>query len=164
MAYLNKVFLIGNLTRDPELRVTPKGTAICQFGLAVNRQFKDESGATRDETTFIDIEAWGKQGELVSKYLTKGSPAMVEGRLKLDQWEDKTSGQKRSKLKVVLDNVQFLSTRGGAAAGAGGAGASGPSAPSDDVDQTSPERHSPPPRAAAQKPPTAGNMDEDVPF
>jgi single-strand DNA-binding protein len=116
MAYLNKVFLIGNLTRDPELRVTPKGTAICQFGLAVNRQFKDESGATRDETTFIDIEAWGKQGELVAKYLAKGSPAMVEGRLKLDQWEDKQSGQKRSKLKVVLDNVQFLSTRGGAGA------------------------------------------------
>ena len=117
MAYLNKVFLIGNLTRDPELRVTPKGTAICQFGLAVNRQFKDESGQTRDETTFVDIEAWGKQGELVAKYLTKGSPAMVEGRLKLDQWEDKTTQQKRSKLKVVLDNVQFLSSRGTAAGG-----------------------------------------------
>jgi len=110
MAYLNRVFLIGNLTRDPELRVTPKGTAICQFGLAVNRQFKDESGQNRDETTFVDIEAWGKQGELVAKYLTKGSPAMVEGRLKLDQWEDKQTQQKRSKLKVVLDNVQFLSS------------------------------------------------------
>ena len=117
MAYLNKVFIIGNLTRDPELRVTPKGTAICQFGIAVNRQFKDESGATRDETTFVDVEAWGKQGELVSKYLTKGSLAMVEGRLKLDQWEDKQSGQKRSKLKVVLDNVQFLSSRGSAGGG-----------------------------------------------
>lgn len=118
MAYLNKVFLIGNLTRDPELRVTPKGTAICQFGIAVNRQFKDESGATRDETTFVDIEAWGKQGELVSKYLTKGSLAMVEGRLKLDQWEDKTSGQKRSKIKVVLDNVHFprVAVRAAAAA------------------------------------------------
>lgn len=160
MAYLNKVFLIGNLTRDPELRVTPKGTAICQFGLAVNRQFKDESGATRDETTFIDIEAWGKQGELVSKYLTKGSPAMVEGRLKLDQWEDKQSGQKRSKLKVVLDNVQFLSSRGGAGGGAGGA----PSASGDDVDQTSPERHSPPSRSSSPKPPPAVSMDEDVPF
>ncbi len=119
MAYLNKVFIIGNLTRDPELRVTPKGTAICQFGIAVNRQFKDESGATRDETTFIDVEAWGKQGELVSKYLSKGSLAMVEGRLKLDQWEDKQSGQKRSKLKVVLDNVQFLSSRGSAGGGPG---------------------------------------------
>jgi single-strand DNA-binding protein len=160
MAYLNKVFLIGNLTRDPELRVTPKGTAICQFGLAVNRQFKDESGATRDETTFIDIEAWGKQGELVAKYLTKGSPAMVEGRLKLDQWEDKQSGQKRSKLKVVLDNVQFLSTRGGAGGGPPGA----PGAPVDDIDQTSPERHAPPSRTAAPKPPVAGNIDEDVPF
>jgi single-strand DNA-binding protein len=158
MAYLNKVFLIGNLTRDPELRVTPKGTAICQFGLAVNRQFKDESGATRDETTFIDIEAWGKQGELVAKYLVKGSPAMVEGRLKLDQWEDKQSGQKRSKLKVVLDNVQFLSTRGGA----GTAPSVGSS--TDDVDQTSPERHSPPARGAASRPPAAGSIDEDVPF
>src|SRR6185312_11189136 len=133
MAYLNKVFLIGNLTRDPELRTTPKGTAICQFGIAVNRQFKDDTGATRDETTFVDIEAWGKQGELVAKYLNRGSLAMVEGRLKLDQWEDKTSGQKRSKLKVVLDNVQFLSPRG-----AGGAGGGGPG--------PSPERHSPPPR------------------
>jgi single-strand DNA-binding protein len=159
MAYLNKVFLIGNLTRDPELRVTPKGTAICQFGIAVNRQFKDESGATRDETTFVDIEAWGKQGELVSKYLTKGSLAMVEGRLKLDQWEDKQSGQKRSKLKVVLDNVQFLSTRPG---GAGGGGGGGQSAPSDEVDQTG-GGYTPPARSAA-KPPAKENLDEDVPF
>jgi single-strand DNA-binding protein len=156
MAYLNKVFLIGNLTRDPELRVTPKGTAICQFGIAVNRQFKDESGATRDETTFVDIEAWGKQGELVSKYLTKGSLAMVEGRLKLDQWEDKTSGQKRSKIKVVLDNVQFLSTRG---SGGGGAAAA-----NDGIDQTTPERHSPPPRSGGVKPAAQENLDEDVPF
>ena len=161
MAYLNKVFLIGNLTRDPELRVTPKGTAICQFGIAVNRQFKDESGATRDETTFVDIEAWGKQGELVSKYLSKGSLAMVEGRLKLDQWEDKTSGQKRSKIKVVLDNVQFLSSRGGSGGGGGGApmGEEGGDSPS-------PERHSPPSRGGGSpKPgPAAGNIDEDVPF
>ncbi len=159
MAYLNKVFLIGNLTRDPELRVTPKGTAICQFGLAVNRQFKDESGQTRDETTFVDIEAWGKQGELVSKYLTKGSPAMVEGRLKLDQWEDKQSGQKRSKLKIVLDNVQFLGRPGGA----GGAAAA---APEEGGEPASPERHSPPARPAGAKPaaPAAPGIDEDVPF
>lgn len=111
MASLNKVILIGNLTRDPELRVTPKGTSICQFGLAINRQYKDESGATRDETTFVDVEAWGKQADLVAKYLTKGAPAMVEGRLKLDQWEDKQSGQKRSRLKVVLDGVQFLGSK-----------------------------------------------------
>lgn len=162
MAYLNKVFLIGNLTRDPELRVTPKGTAICQFGIAVNRQFKDESGATRDETTFVDIEAWGKQGELVSKYLSKGSLAMVEGRLKLDQWEDKTSGQKRSKIKVVLDNVQFLSSRGGAGGGGGGGAPMG----EEGGDAPSPERHAPPSRGGASpKPgPAAGNIDEDVPF
>jgi single-strand DNA-binding protein len=156
MAYLNKVFLIGNLTRDPELRVTPKGTPICQFGIAVNRQFKDESGATRDETTFVDIEAWGKQGELVSKYLSKGSLAMVEGRLKFDQWEDKTSGQKRSKLKVVLDNVQFLSSKG-----SGGGGGGGQGAPSGDPDAAG--------GAAAPRParPPAGppeGADEDVPF
>jgi len=154
MAYLNKVFLIGNLTRDPELRVTPKGTAICQFGIAVNRQFKDESGATRDETTFVDIEAWGKQGELVSKYLTKGSLAMIEGRLKLDQWEDKTSGQKRSKMKVVLDNVQFLNSRG-----SGGGGAS--PAPHAAPDEAAPQgASSAKPHAPAGKEPG----DEDVPF
>src|ERR1700760_3030983 len=157
MAYLNKVFLIGNLTRDPELRTTPKGTPICQFGIAVNRQFKDESGATRDETTFVDIEAWGKQGELVAKYLSKGSPAMVEGRLKLDQWEDKQSGQKRSKLKVVLENVQFLSGRGGAGAGGGEEGAA--SAPA--------KRPFPPPGGATRSPPPPAatpDIDEDVPF
>jgi len=155
MAYLNKVFLIGNLTRDPELRVTPKGTPICQFGIAVNRQFKDESGATRDETTFVDVEAWGKQGELVSKYLAKGSPAMVEGRLKLDQWEDKQSGQKRSKLKVVLDNVQFLSTRGG-----GGPGAS----PSVAGEESAPAPASNLQASPKTVPAAKENVDEDVPF
>jgi single-strand DNA-binding protein len=161
MAHLNKVFLIGNLTRDPELRVTPKGTSICQFGLAVNRQFKDESGATRDETTFVDIEAWGKQGELVSKYLTKGSPAFVEGRLKLDQWEDKQSGQKRSRLKIVLENVQFLGRSGGAGGGA-------PGAPAEESEQGSEPRFTPPPArgnvARPQAAPAPENLDEDVPF
>lgn len=161
MANFNKVYLIGNLTRDPELRVTPKGTAICQFGIAVNRQFKDESGAMRDDTTFVDIEAWGKQGETIGKYMTKGRPLFVEGRLKLDQWEDKTSGQKRSKLKVVLENFQFLgSGRDGAPGGAPGAGGN-------EFDQSapSPERHSPPPRASAPpKPASTENLDEDVPF
>jgi len=162
MAYLNKVFLIGNLTRDPELRMTPKGTAVCQFGLAVNRQYKDDSGATRDETAFIDIEAWGKQGELVSKYLQKGSPAFVEGRLRFDSWEDKQSGQKRNKLKVVLENVQFLS-RGGGGGGAG-AGASGETAAGGD--ESPAERAVPPPRAAAKPAAAEGqpHVDDDVPF
>lgn len=160
MAYLNKVFLIGNLTRDPELRVTPKGTAICSFGLAVNRQFRDESGAARDETTFVDIEAWGKQGELVSKYLVKGNPCMVEGRLRFDSWEDKTSGQKRSKLKVVLDNVQFLSR---------GPGAGGGGAPAEmGGESVSEERSSPPPPRSTQRPApppeSAPGLEDDVPF
>lgn len=159
MAQLNKVFLIGNLTRDPELRVTPKGTPICQFGLAINRQYKDESGATRDETTFVDIEAWGKQGELVSKYLTKGSPCFVEGRLRLDQWEDKQSGQKRSRLKVVLDNVQFLGRGGGVGGG------TAPAAPNGDEGDQSMDRYSAPPaRSSGAKPAAADPVDEDVPF
>jgi single-strand DNA-binding protein len=161
MAYLNKVLLIGNLTRDPELRVTPKGTAVCQFGLAVNRQYKDESGASRDETAFIDIEAWGKQGELVSKYLQKGSPAFIEGRLRFDSWEDKQSGQKRNKLKVVLENVQFLSRGGGAAASAG----SGEAPAVAGGDEPSAEPVSPPARAAAQPPgPGPQKVEDDVPF
>ena len=162
MASLNKVFLIGNLTRDPELRVTPKGTAICQFGLAVNRQYKDDSGATRDETTFVDIEAWGKQGELVAKYLTKGSPAFVEGRLRLDQWEDKTSGQKRSRLKIVLDNVQFLGRPGG-----GGQPAAAPAgATAEDAGPAVEPSSVPPPRPSAKPAPAAPpeTVDEDVPF
>ena len=142
MAYLNRAFLIGNLTRDPELRTTPKGTAIATFSLAVNRTYRDESGASHDETTFVDIEAWGKQAELVSKYLTKGSPCMIEGRLRLDTWEDKTSGQKRSRLKVVLDNVQFLNR----------APAHGES--------TAPRTTGQPPPAA----PASDDISEDVPF
>ena len=164
MASLNKVFLIGNLTRDPELRVTPKGTAICQFGLAVNRQYKDDTGATRDETTFVDIEAWGKQGELVAKYLTKGSPAFVEGRLRLDQWEDKTSGQKRSRLKIVLDNVQFLGRAGG---GGGGQAAAAPTgAAVEDAAPVAEPSSVPPPRPSAKPAvaPPPENVDEDVPF
>jgi single-strand DNA-binding protein len=163
MASLNKVMLIGNLTRDPELRVTPKGTAICQFGLAVNRQFKDESGATRDETTFVDIEAWGKQGETVAKFCTKGKPLFVEGRLKLDTWDDKTSGQKRSKMKIVLENFQFLGGREGGEGG-GASRAAGSSAGDEGVDQTI-ERHTPPPRVNTKPtPPPQDNIDEDVPF
>jgi len=157
MANFNKVYLIGNLTRDPELRVTPKGTAICQFGLAVNRQFKDESGSVRDETTFVDIEAWGRQGETISKYCTKGRPLFVEGRLKFDQWEDKTSGQKRSKLKVVLEGFQFLGGRGdGEGQGQDGGAHFAPN----------PERNAPPVRGggAPAAPATNDGVDEDVPF
>lgn len=100
--------LIGNLTRDPELRVTPKGTAICSFSLAMNRKFKDESQQEREEVTYVDCEAWGKTGETISKYCTKGRPLFVEGRLKLEQWEDKSTKEKRSRMKTVVENFQFL--------------------------------------------------------
>lgn len=160
MASYNKVILLGNLTRDPELRVTPKGTAICQFGLAVNRKFRDASGSTREETTFVDIEAWDKQGENISKFCTKGSPLLVEGRLKLDTWDDKTSGQKRSKLKVVLENFQLVGSRGDSAAGGGGSSYGA----DDGIDQTV-ERHTPPPRSPSRPAAPAQDInDEDVPF
>lgn len=156
MPSLNKVLLMGNLTRDPELRVTPKGTPICQFSLAINRQFKMESGESREEVIYVDVEAWGKQGETIAKYCTKGRPLYVEGRLRLDQWEDKNTKEKRSRMKVVLEQFQFLGDSRG----------SGNAAPSDaGIDQTAtPERHSPPPRAAGAKPAASENLDEDVPF
>jgi single-strand DNA-binding protein len=156
MANFNKVYLMGNLTRDPEMRVTPKGTAICQFGLAISRSWKDESGQTREETAFVDIEAWGKQGEVIAKYCTKGRPLFVEGRLKFDQWEDKTSGQKRSKLKVVLENFQFIGGRGDGAPGA--PGAAGGTDPESQGDAS-------PPRGPARGPAAPKDtVDEDVPF
>lgn len=159
MPSLNKVLLMGNLTRDPELRVTPKGTPICQFSLAINRQFKMDSGETREEVIYVDVEAWGKQGETIAKYMVKGRPLYVEGRLRLDQWEDKTTKEKRSRMKVVLEQFQFLGD--GRAPGAGGA----PGSPEPGIDQTaSPERHSPPPRSGAAKPAAQENLDEDVPF
>ena len=161
MPSLNKVLLMGNLTRDPELRVTPKGTSICQFSLAINRTFKMESGETREEVTYIDIEAWGKQGETIAKYVTKGRPLFVEGRLRLDQWEDKNTKEKRSRMKVVLDNFQFL---GDSRGGGGGAGGGAPASSEPGIDQTaSPERHAPPARGPA-KPAATENLDEDVPF
>ena len=108
MASVNKVILMGNLTRDPELRYTPKGTAVADLGIAVNRRVSDGSGNWSDETTFVDVTVWGNTAENAQKYLSKGRGVYVEGRLQLDTWDDKQSGQKRSKLKVVGENVQFL--------------------------------------------------------
>jgi single-strand DNA-binding protein len=108
MASFNKVILVGNLTRDPELRYTPKGLAIAKLGLAVNRNWKSESGESKEEVTFVDIDAFGKQAETIGQYLKKGRPILIEGRLRLDQWDDKQTGQKRSRLGVVLESFQFL--------------------------------------------------------
>ena len=122
MASLNKVMLIGNLTRDPEIKYTPKGTAIAQIGLAVNRTWSNEAGQKQEETTFVDIEFFGRNAEIAGEYLKKGRPAYIEGRLKLDSWEDKQSGQKRSKLKVVGESLLLLGSREGGAGGGGGGG------------------------------------------
>ena len=111
MSNFNKVYLMGNLTRDPELRYTPKGQATAKLALAVNRKWRTESGEEREEVTFVDIDAWGKQAEAISQYCKKGRPLFVEGRLKLYQWDDKTTGQKRSALKVVLEGFQFIGGR-----------------------------------------------------
>jgi single-strand DNA-binding protein len=108
MASFNRVFLMGNLTRDPEVRYTPKGTAIANIGLAVNRVWTTEAGEKKEEVTFVDIEVWGRQAETVGQYLAKGSPLFVEGRLKLDTWDDKETGQKKSKMRVVCENFQFI--------------------------------------------------------
>jgi single-strand DNA-binding protein len=112
MANFNKVILAGNLTRDPELRYTPKGTAIASFGLAINRKWKSETGEMKEEVTFVDIEAWDRQAEVISQYFKKGRPILVEGRLKFDQWEDKNTHQKQSKLRVRLETFSFIDTKG----------------------------------------------------
>ncbi len=125
MASFNKVILAGNLTRDPELRYTPKGTAVAQIGLAVNRTWKTETGETKEEVSFIDVEAFGRQAEVIAQYMRKGRPLLIEGRLKMDTWEDKTSHQKKSKLKVVLEGFTFIDSKGGE----GGSGGEAPRRP-----------------------------------
>lgn len=121
MANLNKVMLIGNLTRDPELRYTPKGTAVADIGLAINRVWSNDQGQKQEDTTFVDVTLWGRQAELAEKYLGKGRGVYIEGRLQLDTWDDKETGKKRSKLKVVGENLQFLPDgKPGSGGGSGG--------------------------------------------
>ena len=106
MANFNRVFLMGNLTRDPEMRYTPSGTAVVNFGMAVNRRFTDQNGEKKEETCFVRISVFGKQGENCNQYLSKGSPVFIEGRLQYRTWE--TDGQKRNSLDVVAERVQFM--------------------------------------------------------
>ncbi|MGJ8637679.1 MAG: single-stranded DNA-binding protein [Phycisphaerales bacterium] len=123
MASFNKVMLMGNLTRDIEIRHTPSNTAVGNFGLAVNRKYKTQSGEQREEVAFIDCEAWGRTAEVMAQYLSRGRPVFIEGRLKFDSWEDKNGGGKRSKLSVVVDNFQFIdSNSGGGNQGSGNGG------------------------------------------
>ena len=148
MASLANCYIAGNLCRDPESRVTPKGTSMCAFSVAVNQDYKDASGAVHKSTSFFDIEAWGKQGESCQKYLTKGSPVLVVGTLKQDTWEDKATGQKRSKIKVVAQNVQFL-------------GKVAAPAPAGEFDEPA---GAPPPASSQQGTTPAHTTPDDVPF
>lgn len=156
MPNLNKVMLIGNVTRDPEVKYTPKGTAVAEVGLAINRVYTPDGGEKREETTFVDITFWGRQAEIVGEYAKKGTPIYVEGRLQLDSWDDKQSGQKRSKLRVVGEQLQLLGGRqGGGQQRGGGDYDSGADAP--------PPRPSRP--AQPQRPaPPAEPDDDDIPF
>jgi single-strand DNA-binding protein len=159
MANLNKVMLIGNLTRDPELKYTPKGMAIAQLGLAVNRVWSNEAGEKQEEVTFIDVEMFGRKAEVAAEYLKKGRPVFIEGRLKLDSWDDKASGQKRSKLKVVGESLEFLGSREGGGGGGGehGGGEGRPQRPA------SARPAAPPPK----RPPADPDLDapeDDIPF
>ena len=126
MASFNKVILVGNLTRDPEVRYIPSGTAVCDISLAVNSQWTDrKTNERKEEVTFVEVTLWGRTAEIAGEYLAKGRPVLIEGRLSLDSWEDKETGQKRSKLKVVADGMQLLGSRDGGGAGSGGSGGGG---------------------------------------
>jgi single-strand DNA-binding protein len=162
MASFNKVILAGNLTRDPELRYTPKGTALVKLGLAISRTWKSESGEKREEVTFVDVDAWERQAEVIAQYFRKGKPILVEGRLQLDSWEDKNTHEKRSKLKVRLESFSFLESKGPEeGSGAGGVPSGEPV-----------RRSAPPARPASAAPAAPGPPDngepppeeDDVPF
>ena len=152
MANFNRVILAGNLTRDPELRYTPKGTAIARIGMAINRTWKNEAGESQTEVTFVDVDAFGRQAEVIAQYMKKGRPFLVEGRLKLDQWEDKNTKAKQSKLKVVLESFSFIDSKGGDGGMGGGPAPSRPAAAA------------PASSASSSEPEPPGAEDDDVPF
>ena len=122
MASFNKVILMGNLTRDPELRYTPKGTAVARIGLAVNRVWRTETGESREEVTFVDCDAFARTAETLCQYLKKGNPVLVEGRLRLHSWEDKQTGQKQNRLRVDIENFRFVGGPSGGGDSSGGGG------------------------------------------
>jgi single-strand DNA-binding protein len=150
MASFNQVILLGNLTRDPQLKYLPSQTPVTEFGLACNRKFKSQSGEDREEVTFVDCSAFGKQAELINQYFTKGKPIFIQGRLKYDQWEDKQGGGKRSKLHVVVENFQFIGGRDGG----GGGGAPRDAGEND---------QRPPQRAPQGRPPQAPPPEQPFP-
>ncbi len=156
MANLNKVMLIGNLTRDPELRHTPKGTAVSEISLAINRVWNNDQGQKQEETTFVEVTLWGRQAELAQQYLTKGRPVYIEGRLQLDSWDDKETGKKRTKMRVIGENMQFLSS------GTGTGGASGGTQQTSRPPQQQPRSGAP--QGASAAPADDFQEDDDIPF
>ena len=158
MANLNKVMLIGNLTRDPEVRYTPSGRAVADIALAINRVWTNDQGQKQEDTTFVDVTLWGRQAELAQQYLTKGRGVYIEGRLQMDTWDDKETGKKRSRLKVIGDSLQFLPDGRGGSGNAGG----GP-ANAAQRSNAAPQR-SGPPQGASAAPPEEFQEDDDIPF
>jgi single-strand DNA-binding protein len=156
MASLNKVLLIGNLTRDPDVRVMSNGRPVCNFGLALNRSYKDAEGNRKEEATFVDVECFGPRAEAVGRFFTKGRAIFVEGRLKFDQWESK-EGEKRSALKVVLDNFEFVDSRPESS----DAGKSSESSRDSSASEVAP---SPEPETPPASPDSDPDLEEDVPF
>ena len=175
MASFNKVILMGNLTRDPQLKYLPSQTAVVEFGLACNRRFKTQAGEDKEEVTFVDCTAFGRTGEVINQYFTKGKPIFIEGRLKYDQWEDKQGGGKRSKITIVVENFQFVGGREGQGGGGGAPDAGGneydqrparPMAARGAPAGAGPNRGAPRP-APQQEPPFSEDQqfkDDDIPF
>ncbi len=166
MANFNKVILLGNLTRDPELRYTPSGSAVVEFGLAVNRTWKGPNGEKREDATFVDVQAWARTAEVISEYCKKGAPIFIEGRLQYDTWQGK-DGQKHSRLRVVVENFQFIGAPSGARRAEGGAPAGRPAPrgrPAPAEGEQGGAANEPPP---SEEPPAGEGpykVDDDIPF
>lgn len=155
MASFNKVILLGNLTRDPEVRYTPKGSAVCDLGIAVNRVYTTDSGEKREEVTYVDVVLWARLAEIAGEYLKKGRPVFIEGRLQMDTWDDKQTGQKRTKLRVVGETMQLLGSRP-----AGTTSAPAEASEEDTQARSSGKSSAPPPKPAAPAEPD----DDEIPF
>jgi single-strand DNA-binding protein len=160
MASFNRVILLGNLTRDPELRYLQSGMAVTDIGLAVNDRRKNPNGEWIEETTFVDVTLWGRTAEIAGEYLSKGSPALIEGRLKLDSWEGQ-DGQKRSKLKVVGEKLQLVGPKGGGGQGGGGQGGG---APRPAARQNNQFQQAAPPDDGYDASPSEPSGGDDIPF
>ncbi len=180
MSSFNKVMIMGNLTRDPEVRYTPKGTAVTDIGLAINRYYSGDNGEKQEETTFVDVTLWGRTAEIAGQYLKKGRPVFIEGRLQMDTWQDKATGQNRSRLKIVGEGMQLIGGREGGGGGSQNYGDSGDgySSPPQQNDNYG-SQSQPSPQASNPSPPTStpsvgtgggggpidvGEEDDEIPF